>query len=239
MFELNTSVHTLRDLTDADITSYDAVYLGNPYGLDDENNLLQNIPDLKEAIGLLQSRGKKAYVSTPCLPRNKDLPSVDKTLETAESMGADAVEVHNTGVLLRARKLGLSKPIHLGCQCNLYTPAAAAKLVPYGVTRAMGSYELSLTELKALKSSEELEIQILLHGKMVLGIGDWPKSSKRVVTDIPSLTKSFKTVGRAILSGKDVCMLTHLRAVLNQGFRRFLISLGLVPRSLLRPFKWC
>jgi len=238
MVALTTSIHTLADLVHADLDAYDGIYLGNPFGADDAANLLHNIPDLKAAVARLKSQQKRVCVSTDCLPRVKDLSSLDKLVDTAVEMGADAVEVHNLGALLRVRKKSATVPIHVGGLANLYNAAAVQRLASYGVTQVRGSVALSLAELKDLKDPNDLtdargkdltnhgpvEIEILVHGRMVLGVRESVGNRLTDKGDTVNDTPSFEPFGRAILSAKEVSLLPHLETVLKHGLRRFRIE---------------
>ncbi len=98
-FELNTTISNLRNLRESDLSAYDAVYLGNIYCRIYEDNFLERLDDLEEGIALVKGQGLRAYVTSYAAPRNDVLPKVQKALETAAAAGADAVEVHNLGVL--------------------------------------------------------------------------------------------------------------------------------------------
>ncbi|HEU5394826.1 MAG TPA: U32 family peptidase, partial [Candidatus Methylomirabilis sp.] len=98
-FELNTDISNRRDLQASDLTPYDALYLGNPYCRDYEANFLERVDELAEAIRRVKGEGRRAYVTTYAAPRNSFLDQIRRVLEAAEREGADAVEVHNLGVL--------------------------------------------------------------------------------------------------------------------------------------------
>jgi len=97
--ELNTSIPNLRDLKASDLSAYDAVYLGDIFCRLYEGNFLERPEDLRQGLRILRDRGKRAYVATYAAPRNDFLPRIRKSLEVAAASGADAVEVHNLGIL--------------------------------------------------------------------------------------------------------------------------------------------
>ena len=98
-YELNTTIANLQDLRQSDLRDYDAVYLGDIYCRLYESNFLERLTDLKEGLRILRDQGKRAYVTTYAAPRNDFLPKVRKMLAAAAEGGADAVEVHNLGVV--------------------------------------------------------------------------------------------------------------------------------------------
>lgn len=237
MFELNTSVFTLKELKNTDISSYDAIYLGDPFCRQYKDNLSENCKDLKTAIRIVKDKGKKVFVSTYAVPRNADLKGVEKTLFSAAKSGADAVEIQNYGVLRISRREFPELPVHIGSLANIYTVATALKLKEDGVKRIKGNYELCLDELAKLNNSAGLETEVLLHGKMILGISEecltkkWSNKKTKACQDfcrrnnyLSSKKLVLNNFGRVTLSGKDMCTIEHLPLILDKGFRFFRIE---------------
>lgn len=232
--ELNTSVANLKALAESDLSLYQAVYLGNIYCRLYQDNFLERLDHLRLAIDLLHAVGKKAYVSTYATPVTPDLDQIRRVLEAAATFGADAVEVHNLGVLRIAAHEFPSLRLHTGVFANVYTDLTARKLAELGVARITPNYELSLEEIDLIKSRVETEIEILLHGKMSLGSSE----SCFLVTNATALGVTcpvacqgehflrykdweLKTLGKGVLSGRDVCMLEHLPRLLDAGYTVF------------------
>lgn len=236
-FELNTVLSNLKDLEGSDLTAFDAVYLGNIYCRLYEQNFLERPDDLKQGILRVKAAGKKAYVSTYAAPRNSFLPKLRKVLEVAHSVPADAVEVHNLGVLRMAHEEFPDLKVHIGGMANVYTDAGASVLKQYGAERVTPNYELSLDEIRELTRASELPAEILVHGKMPLGISDhcflldyeekWGIQCP-TLCQLPLFVKkdgwAMRSAGKGIMSGKDVCMLEHLPSLLDAGHRVFRIE---------------
>jgi len=229
-FELNTTISNLRDLRRSDLSQYDAVYLGNIYCRQFEDNLLERLDDLREAIAYLKQSGLRAYVTSYAAPRNDALAKVEKALEAAARAGADAIEVHNLGVLRMVHERFPHIPVHIGGFANVYTDAGASVLKEYGAVRFTPNYEISLDEIKGISRSTGLAAEILVHGKMPLGVSDycflleyeekWPEKCPTLCQRQLMLKQgdwAMRSVGKGVLSGKDVCMLEHLPALLEAG----------------------
>jgi putative protease len=236
-FELNTDISNRRDLQASDLTPYDAIYLGNPYCRVYEANFLEHVDELAEAIQQVKGEGRKAYVTTYAAPRNAFLGQIRRALEVAEREGADAVEAHNLGVLRICRTEFPGLPVFVGGFANVYTDVGAQVLLDQGATRITPNYELSLEEIGLLAKHTGAEIELLLHGKIPLGISDYChllEHEKAWGIQCPSLCQqdlflrqgdwAMKSVGKGILSGKDVCMLEHLPRLLADGHRHFRIE---------------
>lgn len=236
-YELNTTIANLRDLRNSDLRDYDAVYLGDIYCRVYEGNFLERPDDLKEGLQILRDQGKRAYATTYAAPRNDFLPKARKMLEVAAAAGAEAIEVHNLGVLRMAHEQVPQTPLHVGGFANVYTAAGIGVLRQYGAVRFTPNYELSLDEIGEVTAESGLPMEILVHGKMPLGVSDYCfllDYEEKWGVKCPDLCQkelflkqgdwAMKTVGKGVLSGKDVCMIEHLTRLLNEGHRYFRIE---------------
>ena len=236
-FELTTTISNLRSLRESDLSSYDAVYLGNIYCRVFEENFLERMDDLREGIARVHDQGLLAYVTTYAAPRNEALPKVQKAIETAAEAGADGIEVHNLGVLRMLHEQFPRFPAHIGGFANVYTDAGVEALKEYSAVRFTPNYEISLDEVKAITESTGLPAELLIHGKMPLGISDycflleyernWPDKCPALCQQRLFLKQgdwAMRTVGKGVLSGKDVCMLEHLPELIAAGHRVFRIE---------------
>jgi U32 family peptidase len=236
-FELNTTISNLRNLRESDLSAYDAVYLGNIYCRIYEDNFLERLDDLEEGIALVKGQGLRAYVTSYAAPRNDVLPKLQKALETAAAAGADAVEVHNLGVLRMVHEQFPGMPAHIGGFANVYTDAGAEVLKEYGAVRFTPNYEISLDEVGAITNGVGMPAELVVHGKMPLGVSDycflleyeqkWPEKCPTLCQKNLFLKQgdwAMRTVGKGVLSGKDVCMLEHLPALIAAGHNVFRIE---------------
>lgn len=236
-FELSTTISNLRDLTASDLTPYDAVYIGNITCRLYEGNLLERLDDLREAIAMVKGRGQKAYVSTYAAPRNDSLPQIRKVVAAAVEAGADAVEVHNLGVMKLVHEAYPDLRLHVGGFANVYTDIGAAVLKRYGAVRITPNYELSLEEIGQIRRRVGLPMELLVHGKMPLGIADecflleyeeaWGIRCPALCQQELFLKQgdwAMKSIGKGVMSGKDVCLLEHLTRLMAEGHVCFRIE---------------
>jgi len=247
--ELIVSVASPREMEGTDFSSFDAVRLGNPYCRRVEGNYAGETALLREAVRALHDAGKRAYVTTPAAPRGHDLPRVGSLIEAAAAAGADALEVHNMGVLRMLRERGNPLPAHMGAFANVYTHLSAAVMREYGATRVRPNAEVSLEESAILAAEGGVEVEVLVHGKIPLGV-----TEKCFLLDAPEeedpncpaacreerwLTAKrpagggnrgnegawvLKNVGKGVLSGKEMCMIEHIPRLLADRFRVFVVE---------------
>lgn len=236
-YEVNTSIANLRDLRASDLSAYDAIYLGDIFCRLYEGNFLERPEDLREGLRILRDQGKRAYVATYAAPRNDFLPRIRRVLEVAAMAGAHAVEVHNLGILKIAHDEFSGLPVHVGGFANVYTDAGVEVLRGFGAVRVTPNYELSLDEIQEISAACGTPVELLVHGKMPLGISDYCfllEYEEKWGVKCPDLCQkdlflkqgdwAMKSVGKGILSGKDVCMLEHVPRLLRDGHRHFRIE---------------
>ena len=237
MFELTTSVSNLRHLADSDLGPYDAVYLGNIVCRLYESNLLERPAELGEAIRRVHDQGKRAYLATYAATRNEVLPVLRRALDAAAAEGADAVEVHAPGVLRLVHEEYPGLRLHAGSFANVYTDLAVEVLKRYGVARITPAHELTLDEIDAIARAGGVPLELLVHGKMPLGVSDscflleyetrWGVRCPDLCQQEVFLRKEdwgMKSVGKGILSGRDVCLLEHLPRLVAAGHRHFRVE---------------
>jgi putative protease len=256
--ELIVSVSSPRELEGTDLAAYDSVCLGNPYCRRVEGNYAEQLALLPETVSSLRSAGKKAYVTSPAAPRGRDLPQVERLVEAAAAAGVQALEVHNMGVLRILREKGNPLPAHMGAFANVYTHLGAKVMREYGAVRVRPNAEVSLQEMEVISREAEIEVEVFLHGKIPLGVTDkcsLLEKDEDADPNCPSACRKehwltsrrpagrsgesregewvLKTVGKGVLSGRDMCMLEHLPALLSAGFSVFKVE-GLQESALYR-----
>ena len=235
--ELTTNLPNLQSLLESDLSPYQSLYLGHPYCADYRGNLLDQPDDLREAVDRLRQQGKRVYLCTPAAPKTREFDRVRRVLEMGAALGVDAVETHNLGVVRILNRECPGLPIHTGVFANVYTDAGAVRLREYGVRRVTPNHELSLEEIDRLAAASGLEVEILAHGKMPLGITDacYLLQHRRASgLDCPDLCREelwlrrrdwvLKPIGQVMLSGQDVCLLEHLPELLRKGYAAFRVE---------------
>lgn len=247
--ELILTAGSPRELAEVDLSSYDAICLGNPYCRRVEGNFAEDLTLLADAASSLRAAGKKVYVTSPAAPRGRDMDHVARLIDAAAAAGADALEVHNMGVLRILREKGNPLPAHVGAFANVYTHLAARVMREYGAVRVRPNAEVSLSEMGVIAREGGVEIELLVHGKIPLGVTErcflleepeetapncpaacgeehWltPRRSSGAGKGSGAGAWILKNVGKGILSGRDMCLLEHLPRFLSEGFCIFKVE---------------
>jgi putative protease len=116
----------------------------------------------------------------------------------------------------------------------------------YGAVRVRPNAEVSMEEMGIIANEGGVEVEVLAHGKIPLGITErcsLLSEDEDTDPDCPSACEEerwlttrqwvLKTVGKGVLSGRDMCMLEHLPRLLADGFTIFRVE-GLYETSAYR-----
>ncbi len=148
----------------------DAVYLGGQMFGMRSNPSNFDADELKQAVSLVHSAGKKLYLTCNTLPRNDELAALPDYLKYAKEIGVDALIIADMGVLALAKKYADGVDIHMSTQVGIVNYEAANALYELGAKRIVTARELSLDEIKGIrdKTNPNLEIEVFVHGAMCM-----------------------------------------------------------------------
>ena len=146
----------------------DAVYLaGREFGM---RSAAGNFDDeqLRRAVALAHSMGKKVYVACNTLPREEELNRLPAYLELVRDAGVDALIVSDLGVLALAKRFAPGVALHVSTQMGVVNSAAANVLHAMGADRVVLARELSLEEIRKIRANmpAELKLEAFVHGAM-------------------------------------------------------------------------
>ena len=126
--------------------------------------------ELKQALSLVHSQGKKFYLTLNILPYEDELPALIETAHRAAEMGVDAALVSDLGAFLALRREVPDLKLHISTQANTLNAEAARFYYENGAERIVLARELSLERIAALRDKlpPELEIEAFVHGAMCM-----------------------------------------------------------------------
>ena len=148
----------------------DAVYLaGEMFGMR-TNPSNFSADELKKAVELAHSLGKKVYLTCNTLPRNEEIEKLPDFLKYAQDIGIDAFIIADIGVMALAKKYAPNVDIHMSTQVGIVNYQTANTLYEMGASRIVTARELSLDEIKTIrdKTPSDLEIEVFVHGAMCM-----------------------------------------------------------------------
>jgi len=148
----------------------DAVYLG----LKDFNARLRSAnftyAQFESALRSLRKMGKKVYVTVNTVFEQREADRMYQFLKYLANQGPDALIVQDFGVVAMARAEFPSLRLHASTQMNIASARGANALSRHGVSRVVLARELSLEDIKSVKSETNLELEIFVHGALCVSV---------------------------------------------------------------------
>lgn len=220
----------------------DAVYLGgSKLNLRAFADNFSN-EQLQEGIKYAHSRGKKVYVTLNVFPHNEDLNGLEEYLKELYDINVDAIIVSDPGIIMTAREVVPELELHLSTQANNVNWKSAMFWYKQGIKRIVLARELSLEEIKEMKSKlpEGCEIEIFIHGSMCMAYSGrcllsnylTGRDSNRGQCAQPCRYKYYlmeemrqgeyyeireDKKGTYIMNSKDMCMIEHIPELVSLG----------------------
>lgn len=168
-FEILAPVGAREQLLAAVRCGADAVYLGaaNFNARRNAENFDEN--GLKQSIDYCHLRNVKVYVTLNTLIFDKELTELFKTVTHIAQCGADAVIVQDFAVAQTVKKICPQLPLHASTQMAVHNTSGAMQLEELGFSRIVLARELSLSEMKIIRSSVNTELEVFVHGAHCMG----------------------------------------------------------------------
>lgn len=146
----------------------DAVYAGgSSFGLRAYAGNL-NDREMKNAVEYTHKLNRKIYITVNIFAHEQDFEELPEYLKNLQDLGVDGIIVSDPGVIAAARKLVPELPIHLSTQANCTNSYSANYWFGQGVKRVILARELTLEELKILRSRVKGELELFIHGAMCM-----------------------------------------------------------------------
>jgi putative protease len=189
--------------------------------------------ELLWAIDYVHARGVRAYVTVNTLIKDAELDEASDYLQFLCNAGADAVIVQDIGILKLLRGHIPNLPVHASTQMTIHNTEGVKFLQEMDVKRVVLAREMSLDEIKRIKSETCMEIETFIHGALCFSysgqcllssmIGG--RSGNRGYCAQPC-RKKYRAgdVEGYLLSPKDLNMSEHIPALVGAGIDSFKIE---------------
>lgn len=227
----------------------DAVYLGGEQFGMRTNPSNFNADQLKEAVSLAHSLGKKVYLTCNTLPRNNEIEYLPDFLKYAADIGIDAFIIADVGVMMLAKKYAPDVEIHMSTQVGIVNYQTANSFYELGAKRIVTARELSLEDIKTIrdKTPSDLEIEVFVHGAMCMSFsgrcilsdymvgrdanrGDcaqpcrWKYHLVEETRPGQYFPVNQDENGTYIFNSRDLCMIEHIPELVDAGIDSFKIE---------------
>lgn len=247
--ELLIPASSLEVLKIAVVFGADAVYIGGEaFGLRAKaKNFTKE--EMAEGIAFAHEHGVKVYVTANILTHNGDLEGVREYFEELKELKPDALIIADPGVFMIAKEVCPEIERHISTQANNTNYGTYMFWYAQGAKRVVSARELSLQEIKDIRSNipDDLEIETFIHGAMCISYSGrcllsnylvgrdanqgacthpcrWKYSiveEKRPGEYMPVFENER---GTYIFNSKDLCMIEHIPELFDAGIDSFKIE---------------
>jgi U32 family peptidase len=222
----------------------DAVVVGHEqYALRQPGSM--ELTEIVETIQLAHGMGKKVYVAMNALLHEFAAADLEQYVEGLGAAGADAIVFGDPAVLLAVRKAAPSMRLHWNTETTSTNYRTMNFWAKRGATRAILARELSMEEVLDVKRHTKIEVQVQVHGMTCIfhskrelvnsymahrgeegktgrSSGMYLREEKRGVEERYPIYEDAQ--GTHVMSNQDLCMVTHLRPLIDAGVDSFKIE---------------
>lgn len=121
--------------------------------------------NLKNAVDLAHSYGKKAYMTLNIYAFNEDIDNLYQTLDIIKEAKPDAVIVSDLGILNVIKKQLPEIALHISTQTNTLNYEAVKYWRDFGAKRVILARELSIEQIRTIREKvPDIELESFVHG---------------------------------------------------------------------------
>lgn len=181
---------------------------------------------LKKAIQYCHARNVKVYITVNTLVLDSEIQSALDTVYNCLTLGADGFIIQDLGLAELIKKYYPQAKIHASTQCAVNSPDGFKKLEELGFSRAVLPREMTLNEIKEIRKSTDMELEIFVHGALCMCVSGQcylssmlgGRSGNRGLCAQPCrLSFSADNSASYDLSLKDLSLISHLEEIEKAG----------------------
>lgn len=211
---------------------------------------LITLDNLKQAIDTAHAMGAKAYLTLNIFAFNSDIKALENAMERIVETAPDALIISDPGIMRIAQKYMPSTPIHVSTQANILNYEAVKFWQGIGATRCILARELPIKDVAEIKKNvPDMELECFIHGAQCVSfsgrclLSDYMTGGERKANSgncSQPCRWSYKLLeetrpneyqeiiqddkGTHILSTKDLCLVKHLREMIDAGIDSFKVE---------------
>lgn len=227
----------------------DAVYIGGEeFGLRAKAHNF-TIEEMKEGIEFAHAHDCKVYLTVNIFAHNEDLEGIRCYFQSLQQVDIDALIISDPGVVMLAKEFLPKVELHISTQANNTNYGTYRFWHNMGAKRVVAARELSLAEIKEIRSHipEDMEIEAFIHGAMCIsysgrcllssyftgrdanqGACTHPCRWKYAVVEEKRpgeyLPVREDERGTYIFNSKDLCMIEYIPELMDAGIDSFKIE---------------
>lgn len=211
---------------------------------------LITLDNLKLAIDTAHEMGAKAYLTLNIFAFNNDIKLLESVMDKIVESNPDALIISDPGIMKVAQRYMPKTPIHVSTQANILNYEAVKFWQDIGATRCILARELPIKDVAEIKQKvPDMELECFIHGAQCVSfsgrclLSDYMTNGERKANSgncSQPCRWSYKLLeetrpneyqeivqddkGTHILSTKDLCLVKHLKDMINAGIDSFKVE---------------
>ena len=208
------------------------------------------LENLKSAVELAHKLGAKAYLTLNIFAFNSDIKHLEECMDIIKDAKPDAILVSDFGFLRLIKRYMPDVDIHISTQTNILNYECVKFWQDMGASRVVLARELSIPEIAEIKKQvPNMEVECFIHGYQCVSfsgrclLSDYFTNGERKANSgncSQPCRWSYKLVeetrpgqyyeinqderGSHILSPKDLCLVKHLKEMIDAGVDSFKVE---------------
>lgn len=208
------------------------------------------LENLKSAVELAHKLGAKAYLTLNIFAFNSDIKHLEECMDIIKDAKPDAILVSDFGILRLIKRYMSDVDIHISTQTNILNYECVKFWQDMGASRVVLARELSIPEIAEIKKQvPNMEVECFIHGSQCVSfsgrclLSDYFTNGERKANSgncSQPCRWSYKLVeetrpgqyyeinqderGSHILSPKDLCLVKHLKEMIDAGVDSFKVE---------------
>lgn len=208
------------------------------------------LENLKSAVELAHKLGAKAYLTLNIFAFNSDIKHLEECMDIIKDAKPDAILVSDFGILRLIKRYMPDVDIHISTQTNILNYECVKFWQDMGASRVVLARELSISEIAEIKKQvPNMEVECFIHGSQCVSfsgrclLSDYFTNGERKANSgncSQPCRWSYKLVeetrpgqyyeinqderGSHILSPKDLCLVKHLKEMIDAGVDSFKVE---------------
>ncbi len=211
---------------------------------------LITLENLKTAIDTAHEMNAKAYLTLNIFAFNSDIKALEACMDKITESNPDALIISDPGIMRLAQKYMPKTAIHVSTQANILNYEAVKFWQDMGAARCILARELPIKDVAEIKSKvPDMELECFIHGAQCVSfsgrclLSDYMTGGERKANSgncSQPCRWSYKLLeetrpneyqeiiqdekGTHILSTKDLCLVNHLKEMIEAGIDSFKVE---------------
>src|SRR5258706_7830362 len=124
------------------------------------------LTELPEVMRTLHQRGVRGYITFNTVVFDHELAEAARSLAKIIEAGADALIVQDIGIAQLARQIAPDVELHGSTQMSITSAEGVELARRFGVSRVVLARELSLADIRAIRTQTDCELEMFVHGAL-------------------------------------------------------------------------